>query len=133
MKNFDGWNELKKEIHTEDNTATFKEREIWWCSIGLNIGFESDGKNRLFNRPILVIRKFNNRLFWGVPLTTKIKDNPYYHRFTFNEKPQCAMITHLRLYDSKRMTHKMGQLPNGQFKPIVKALSGLLDTQKAPR
>jgi hypothetical protein len=43
------------------------------------------------------------------------------------------MISHLRLYDSKRMTHKMGQLPNGQFKPIVKALSGLLDTQKAPR
>ena len=109
-----------------NNMPTFKEREIWWCSIGVNIGFESDGKNRLFNRPILVIRKFNNRLFWGVPLTTKIKDNPYYHRFLFNEKAQCAMITHLRLYDSKRMTHKMGQLSKNQFKPIIQSLLTLL-------
>jgi len=43
------------------------------------------------------------------------------------------MLTHLRLYDSKSMTHKIGQLPSGHFKPIVKALSGLLDTQKAPK
>jgi len=128
MKDFDGWNDLKKKIDLDnDISATFKEREIWWCSIGLNIGFEADGKNKLYNRPVLVISKFSNRLFWGLPLTTKIKDNPYYHHFIFNHKPQSAMLTHLRLYDSKRMANKIGQLPVGQFKKIVSALSNILN------
>jgi mRNA interferase MazF len=132
-KDFSSWHLLKSKLHRKHKAPTFQEREIWWCSIGLNVGFESDGKNRLFNRPVLVVRKFNQRLFWGIPLSTKMKDNPYYHRFTFDGKPQAAMLTHLRLYDSKRMTHKMGQLPKGQFRPIVHAISDVLHKQQNPR
>jgi mRNA interferase MazF len=121
-KDFTDWLKLKDRLHKQHHAPTFQEREIWWCCIGINVGFEQDGKNELFNRPVLVIRKFNSRLFWGVPLSTKIKDNRHYHRFMFDGKEQAAMLTHMRLYDSKRMTHKMGQLPKSHFNPIVEAL-----------
>ena len=37
---------------------------------GKNIGFEQNGKGSNFVRPILVLRKFNSSIFWGLPLTT---------------------------------------------------------------
>lgn len=45
MKDFDIWNNQKKEIEKIDHTEiTFSEREIWWVSLGKNIGDEEDGK-----------------------------------------------------------------------------------------
>lgn len=49
MKNFDSWNELKKGLENTnrllDKEFFFHEREIWWTSLGLNLGHEQDGKN----------------------------------------------------------------------------------------
>lgn len=50
---FDEWNKLKKQLH-QKNTATipyFYEREIWWCFLGKNIGWEQDGKKGLCSPP----------------------------------------------------------------------------------
>ncbi len=117
---------LKESIHKTHDVPTFKERDIWWCSIGVNVGSESDGKNKDCNRPVLVVRKFNRNMFWGVPLTTRVKDNPYYYKIRFHDKDQCAMISQLRLWDAKRMTHKMGRLPDTPFHGVRQALKGLL-------
>jgi hypothetical protein len=66
-KDFDGWIKKKKSLHesSKEKAAYFYEREIWWCSIGINIGFEQDGKNEHFERPVLVLRKFNRFLDHG--------------------------------------------------------------------
>ena len=64
-KDFDTWNEEKKGLEiVAPDTLIFHEREIWWSSIGLNVGDEEDGKNDLFERPVLVLRKFNNKVAW---------------------------------------------------------------------
>lgn len=115
---FEDWNRLKKKLNDENHTPLFKEREIWWCSIGANIGHEQDGKNTEFSRPVLVVRKFNKRLFWGVPLTTKIKNNKHYHQFDFKNKTQCAMLTQMRLWDANRMTNQMGRMGNQEYQKI---------------
>jgi mRNA interferase MazF len=73
IKEFDKWNEKKKKIHEKDFRSFVHEREIWWCSLGANIGHEEDGKNDKFERPILVIKKWSNKTIVIVPLTTKIK------------------------------------------------------------
>ena len=99
---------------------------MWWCCVGVNIGHEVDGKSEYYNRPVLVLRKFNKRLFWGLPLSTKIKDNPHYHQIYFNGKHQCVLLTHLRLYDSQRLTDKMGKLPGKQFEAIQIAVANYL-------
>ena len=85
-----------------------------------------DGKNQFYNRPVLIVRKFNPHIFFGVPLATKIKQNPYYFPMRFKDREQCAMLSQLRLWDSKRLTHKMGQLPDEQFEAVKEAVRGLL-------
>jgi len=76
---YDAWNEEKKAIQ---NSATppafFKEREVWWCSLGVNVGNEQngdtqqhDGRPATFRRPVLVLRKISNRACIVLPLTTQ--------------------------------------------------------------
>jgi hypothetical protein len=62
MKYFDLWNTAKQNLDIKilDEKFRVHEREIWWCSMGVNIGDEEDGKNELFERPVLILRKFNN-------------------------------------------------------------------------
>ena len=36
-------------------------------------------KNELFERPILVLKKFNNKIAWVLPMSAKPKDGIYYH------------------------------------------------------
>ena len=55
MKDFDSWNKEKKGLeNVGHDILSFHEREIWWCSIGINLGDEQDGKNELFERPVLI-------------------------------------------------------------------------------
>lgn len=90
--------------------------------LGINIGHEQDGKNEKYNRPVLIVRKFNKRLFWGVPLTTKTKDTPHYHKFTLKNKDQCVMLTQMRLWDATRLTGVIGRIPKAELQSIKGAL-----------
>ncbi len=49
-KNFMVWHEVKSDIDAKESKTFFHEREVWWCSLGLNIGFEQDGKGNDFSR-----------------------------------------------------------------------------------
>ena len=51
VKNFDAWITRKKKIDTREmqNSLYVKEREVWWVSVGVNVGAEIDGKNELLN------------------------------------------------------------------------------------
>ncbi len=125
-KDFTTWTNLKKDLNNRSNTPTFKQREIWWCSIGVNIGCEEDGKNKLFNRPVLIIRKFNNSIFFGIPLSTKIKDNKYYYPIHFGGEDGSALLSQLRTFESKRLTHKMGTLTKEQFENLREKIRELI-------
>lgn len=122
VDNFEIWNQTKKRLDSKNKLRTFKQREIWWCSIGINVGHEENGKGATSNRPVLVIKKFNYRLFWGVPLTTQSKDTPHYHAFSFLGKPQNAMLTQARLWDAARLSNCMGRLSEKEFNAIRKDL-----------
>lgn len=121
IKRFDEWNNLKKNIdHQNERKVYVKKREIWWCSVGANIGKELDGKGETFARPILVMKKLNNQMVWGVPLSTVRKDLDYYHNFTSTYgKAASAVIGQLRLYSTKRLTRKVGKIDSEEFQ-IVK-------------
>jgi len=62
-KNYKNWHKKKTKINNEKERPYFHEREIWFCNLGLNIGFEQDGVGEDFLRPIIIIRKFNNEIF----------------------------------------------------------------------
>jgi hypothetical protein len=41
-KDFDQWNSLKKQLNENERIFYAHPREIWWCSLGINIGAEID-------------------------------------------------------------------------------------------
>ena len=85
QKNFFEWHRRKELIDQNFGRLYFHEREVWWCSLGVNVGFEQDGKGEKFARPVLVFKKFNNECFWALPLTTKIKKNRFHSIVNLND------------------------------------------------
>ena len=120
-KDFDGWNIQKKKIQTNPSQGfSFSEREIWWCSVGLNIGDEEDGKNELFERPVLVVRKFNKNIALVVPMTTVVKYNRFHHVVLYENMYYSLILSQIRLTSIKRFQRYIRKLSPYQF-ALVKA------------
>ena len=49
---FQDWIKIKFGIHNKTTRPSFKEKEIWWCNLGQNIGDEENGKGEFFMRPV---------------------------------------------------------------------------------
>jgi mRNA interferase MazF len=121
-KDFDAWNTLKKKINNKENMIFCNPREIWWCSLGLNIGSEEDGKNQLFERPILIIKVFNKNMVRVVPFTGKIKYDRNHAIIKFNNQTESAKLSQLKTISTKRLSRKIGRLDDLQFNKIIRAL-----------
>ena len=77
-KDFDRWNDRKKEVDRSTFADFVNEREVWWCTLGINVGSEQDGSPEFFERPVLVIRKFNKDTVLVVPLTSSPRRTAYH-------------------------------------------------------
>jgi len=124
---FDRWNIQKKEIQKSSKRLFFKEREIWFCSMGENIGDEEAGKGKMFLRPVLILKKFNNNIFWGIPLFTTLKGGIFYFQFSFLKNViSSAIFSQLRLFDSMRLQYKRGYMNKENFLELKQKLKTLL-------
>ena len=130
MKNFDEWNELKKKIESkEKQIPIFREREVWWCSIGLNIGSENDGKHIFFERPVLILKKFNRQLAWAIPTTSKIKLDHYHHQLNYHGKTISVILSQLRLISAKRLRWRITTIPSKTFDEIKNCIIELIEEE----
>ncbi len=82
-KDFDTWNNQKKSLDLRllPEDFFFLEGEVWWAAIGVNIGHETDGKNDLHERPILVLKNINNDLLWALPITSTENAGDHFMNF----------------------------------------------------
>lgn len=78
LKDFWKWHTKKERIDAAPGKALFHEREIWWCALGTNVGYEQDGRSEEFTRPVVILAKFNLDSCLVVPLTAKAKKGKYY-------------------------------------------------------
>lgn len=109
MDKFDKWNEVKKELEQKTGTGV-ANGEVYWLSVGQNLGSETYGKGADFKRPVLVLNKvyIKNyiKAFIGVPLSSKAsqKSGCLYHKFTDKQGiKQVALLAQIRLFDTKRV------------------------------
>lgn len=128
QKNFDAWNEKKKLIHERRPPAHFKPGEVWWCSIGSNIGHEEDGKNEWFERPVCIIQRFGNELAWVVPLTTRPQNGVFSIQTMVNKTPNWAMVVHLDLLSARRLHRRLGNVSVATVIQIRDKIIDLLKT-----
>ncbi|HCC06081.1 TPA: hypothetical protein DEP94_01830 [Candidatus Nomurabacteria bacterium] len=120
-KDFDAWNKEKKvtDKKTVNRNLFFYAREIWWCSAGLNIGVEADGKNENFERPMLIIKKFNTDMIWVLPLTTKEKQNKYHHKLEHEIIKSWVILSQIKTISTKRLLRKIGSISDLDFKEVI--------------
>lgn len=122
-KNFPAWLKLKEDLHQSNHKPPyFKQREIWWCSLGENVGAEMNGKNKFFRRPVLVIKKLDRYSFLGIPLTGKSKKGTWYVAITHGENKSTAVVSQLRHLDYRRLDKRMATLDEGDFSRVLEAL-----------
>ena len=125
-KDFNQWHNLKQNLHNSRKVVVFKERDIIWASIGINIGYEQDGKGEISSRPLLILKKYNRNLFFGIPLSTKIKEGSFFFEFILNDKPSSALLVQGRTYDAKRLENKIGMISKKDFSVLKLKLKELL-------
>lgn len=131
MKDYQGWHAKKSDINEIKKSPFFHEREIWFCYLGANVGFEQDSSEE-FLRPVVVFRKFNNDVFWAIPLTKSKKklsnkNECYYYSFSFLPKiTSLAILSQIRLIDAKRLSRHIGTIPEENFEGLKKKLKALL-------
>ena len=125
-KDFNGWNNIKQGFDKLERLPAFKEREVWWCAVGVNVGSEIYGKGKEFVRPVLVLRKFGKYSFLGIPFTSKRKEGSYFYPVSFHGVNGSALLAQQRVFDCRRLKDRMGLLTWKQFAEIQKATKGLI-------
>ena len=126
---FDDWNIKKQEIHFSERTKEiyFKEGQIWWCSVGQNIGSESLGKGEYFMRPILIVKKLSSNLCVALPLTSREKNGTWFIDITIGGEKRWVMLYQIRTFNKKRFSIKIGELDEKDFKRVKEKLKTLLE------
>ena len=130
-KNFKQWMGVKEKIDADAVIRHIKEGDIWWSSIGENVGSEICGKGNAYTRPVLVFRKLNGNSFWAIPLTSKKHGGSWYAQIDFNGKKQTAIVSQIQIMSVSRLWRKMGELTNGDYEKVSrKFLKLLLNSKK---
>lgn len=127
-KDFDTWNREKKIVDEKivKRDLFFYAGEIWWCSVGLNVGVEADGKNENFERPMLVVKKFNADMIWVLPLTKNGKENKYYYKLDLVTTESWVLLSQIKTFSTKRLLRRMDSVSEADFLGIISRIKEFL-------
>lgn len=117
-KDFSKWFLVKSRIHKKEVTFFAHDREVWWCSLGANIGTEIDGKNSMYERPVLILRVYNKESLLVVPLTTKQKEDVFHVQIVTARQIAWVKLTQIRVISSKRLLRKVDVIDRAQFEHV---------------
>lgn len=125
---FSEWAKLKPHIHFSSNQNVFpKRREIWWVSLGQNIGVEMNGKNDAFERPVLVVKVFNVQALLVAPVSSMVHEDQYLFPFkNILGVLNVVNLSQLRTISSKRFRRKIGEMGTQEFGQIVRLVKDFL-------
>ena len=131
VQKYNEWNLKKQKINFSerplDELIYFKEGDVWWCSIGMNVGSESFGKGKNFRRPVLVIKKLSADLCVALPITSQQKIGTWFEDVLLNGENRYVMLYQIRTLNKKRFTIKIGELEDNDFKKVKEKLKTLLE------
>jgi mRNA-degrading endonuclease toxin of MazEF toxin-antitoxin module len=102
----------------------YKEREIWLCNLGENIGVEEDGKGIGYVRPVLILKIFNKKFCHIIPLSTNGRNSKFFYTFDGDTgRKSTALLSQSRSIDSARLIRKIGVTNKNDFKKIKNKIS----------
>lgn len=122
------WHNKKAQLNKLDTSKLFfKEREIWWCYLGQNVGMEQNGKGSNFARPVLIIRKYSKTLCSVVPLSNQVHSGTYFFSLLAESNEiRVASLHHMRTIDVRRLINKIDTISKIEFNFIKEKITALL-------
>ena len=115
-KNFSGWSDQKTKIDSKNHKAPFvTEGDIWWAATGVNVGSEMNGKNELYSRPVIILKKLAHNFYFVIPTTTQEKAGSWYISFVHSNIKMTACLHQARSIDYRRILGKLGSLNDSDY------------------
>lgn len=125
-KRFLKWIGLKERLDQSTHEPPLVSRgDIWWASVGKNVGSEINGKNNLFSRPVVVLKKLARGFYFIVPTTTQIREGTWYIPFCHQETGMIACLHQARAIDHRRLSSKIGTIDDEDFARIKNGFNAL--------
>ncbi len=119
MKDFANWMQKKAELDTAThNPPHVSVGDIWWASIGENIGSEVNGKSELYSRPVIIFKKLAHGFYFVIPTSTKDKKGSWYVPYRHQEVHNVACLHQARAVDHRRILSKLGTLDDTDFASV---------------
>ena len=113
------WIGLKEKLDAKQSAVPHvSEGQIWWASLGENIGAEINGKSHLFTRPVIIYRKLAHSFYFVIPVTTKPKTGTWYVPFKQKGVQMAACLHQARAIDYRRIRSILGEADEVDFKRI---------------
>jgi len=126
-KDFDQWNNKKKQLEQIEEKFLFKTGDIWWCSVGLNVKVESCGKGQDYQRPVLVLKKLSAVSFIGIPLSTQRKTGSWFIDITIHGEKRYALLYQIRMFSTNRFQRRLASLDESDLTRVKEKLESLLE------
>lgn len=124
-KIFQDWCRLKAFVHAKHNKTLFKEGEIWWCIIGMNVGYEIYGKGQEFARPVLILKKLTENSLMALPLTLQEKQGSWYVGINTQGVKRWVLLNQARMIDQRRLMRKISSVRQDDLQEIKLKFSQL--------
>jgi mRNA interferase MazF len=127
LKRFLSWIALKEQLHGKDHKAPYvSEGDIWWASIGENVGSEINGKSKLFSRPVVILKKLSHGFYFVVPTTTQNRAGSWFVGFRQQERTMAACLHQARAIDYRRLSSKLGTIDDEDFTRVKDGFRALI-------
>jgi mRNA interferase MazF len=124
IKDFDSWNDKKKEIEKEIRSISIRSGEIRWFSCGVNIGSEIDGKGESFTRPCLIVHVIGKMSALVIPMSSKKKEWAGRREIMHGESVDYLCIDQMKIVSQKRIFRRVGRISETKLSVIKKVVSG---------
>lgn len=98
--------------------------DIWWASLGENVGSEVNGKSELFSRPVIILKKLAHGFYFVIPTSTKDKTGTWYVPYKHQGIKNVACLHQVRAIDYRRVLGKIGTLDDAD---LTRVKSGFMD------
>ena len=121
-KDFSEWCRVKQTIENTSKRIFYREGEVRWCSLGLNVGLEMDGKGRRFTRPVLIVKALGRNALLCMPVTTKIRLDTHYRDIDLGDgMARQVSLSQIRFIDTKRLGERLGAINKEKLREIKQA------------
>ncbi len=119
MKNFLDWIRLKEKLHnTTYRPPLVSEGDIWWVSVGENVGSEVNGKSAVFSRPVIILKKLAHGFYFVVPTSTQLREGSWYVHYRHKNKENVACLHQARAIDYRRLSSKLGTMDDADMERV---------------